>query len=260
MRRFGLGHDADRSALRPGNPGKVLIIRRPAMSPLQFGMHGNFAPGVQHPHRARSDGHPHPFADQPPRHRVGVAVHLDRTIGADPAQQLARRHERRNASRRTQRRGLVAFKPLARRLARRPVHPCIGNLAGPGLEMRFHRRPCRKAPPGNRVPLDVTDTALVLALGARAIRCAGADTETPMPGKRVQPRVQHHLATDRVMMQDQRLGVVEQNLPRHAAEGAKRKRGKTLGTQVQQSSAPCDRIADFRHCCVRANRTDSLSD
>ena len=39
-----------------------------------------------------------------------------------------------------------------------------------------------------------------------------------------------------------------------------RKRGKTRGTQVQQSSAQCDRIADFRHRCVRANRTDSLID
>ena len=35
------------------------------------------------------------------------------------------------------------------------------------------------------------------------------------------------------------------------------KRGKTPGTQVQQSSAPCDRMTVFRHHCVNANRIDS---
>jgi hypothetical protein len=31
--------------------------------------------------------------------------------------------------------------------------------------------------------------------------------------------MQHHLTAGQVMVQDQRFGVVEQNLPRHAAEG-----------------------------------------
>jgi hypothetical protein len=35
--------------------------------------------------------------------------------------------------------------------------------------------------------------------------------------------------------------------------------GKTPGAQVQQSSAPSDRMADFRHRCVNANRIDSRS-
>ena len=64
-----------------------------------------------------------------------------------------------------------------------------------------------------------TDATLVLALGARAIRRAGADPKTPVPGKRMQPWMQHHLTAARVVVQDQRLGIVEQNLPRHAAEG-----------------------------------------
>jgi hypothetical protein len=44
------GNLADRSALRPGDASEVLVICRPAMPPLQFGMHGNLVPGVQHPH------------------------------------------------------------------------------------------------------------------------------------------------------------------------------------------------------------------
>jgi alanyl-tRNA synthetase len=35
--------------------------------------------------------------------------------------------------------------------------------------------------------------------------------------------------------------------------------GKTPGAQVQQSSAPSDRMADFRHRCLNANRIDPRS-
>jgi hypothetical protein len=65
----------------------------------------------------------------------------------------------------------------------------IRYLAGPGLEMRRHLRPGGKAAAGDRVPLDVADAALVLILGVRAIRRAGSDPETPVPGKCMQPRM-----------------------------------------------------------------------
>jgi hypothetical protein len=113
-------------------------------------------------------------------------------------------------------------RPLSRRLTRRAVHPRIRDLAGPGLEMRFHLRPGGKAPAGDRVPLDIGDAALVLALGARAIRRTSPDPETAVPGKCMQPWMQHHLAAGRIMMQNQCLAIVEQNFPRHAAEGAER--------------------------------------
>ena len=98
------------------------------------------------------------------------------------------------------------------------MHPRIRDLAGPGRKVRFHLRPGGKAAPGDRVPLDVADATLVLALGARPIRCAGADTELPMARECVQPGMQHHLTAGRVVVQDQRLGSVEQNVARHAAE------------------------------------------
>ena len=43
-----------------------------------------------------------------------------------------------------------------------------------------------------------------------------------MVGKRMQPWVQHDLPAGRIMVQDQRLGVVEQNLAWHPAEGTER--------------------------------------
>jgi hypothetical protein len=43
-----------------------------------------------------------------------------------------------------------------------------------------------------------------------------------MTGKCMQPGMQHDLPADRIMMQDQRLGIVEQNLARHTAERTER--------------------------------------
>jgi hypothetical protein len=58
---------------------------------------------MQHAHRTATHRHPHPLADQPPWHRVGIAVHFDGTIGANPPQQIAGTDERRRAGQRTQR-------------------------------------------------------------------------------------------------------------------------------------------------------------
>ncbi len=48
-------------------------------------------------------------------------------------------------------------------------------------------------------------------LGASAIRRTGPNPEAPMIGKCMQPGTQHDLPAGRIMMQNQRLGVVEQN-------------------------------------------------
>src|SRR5690242_17126684 len=98
----------------------------------------------------------------------------------------------------------------------------VSDLARPAVEMRFHLRPRGEVPAGDRVRLDVADTALVLAFGAGTIRCAGPDPKPPMPGEGVQPWMQHHLPAGRIMMQDQRPRIVEQHFRRHSTEAAER--------------------------------------
>src|SRR4051794_25144572 len=98
------------------------------------------------------------------------------------------------------------------------MNPHVGNLTRPGLEMRLQLRPAGEAAPGYRVRFDITDATLVLTLGASAVRRTGADPQAPMAGKRMQPGMQHHLPAGRIMMQDQRFGIVQQNLTRHAAK------------------------------------------
>src|SRR5512132_3484647 len=66
------------------------------------------------------------------------------------------------------------------------------------------------------------DAVLVLALGACPIRRTGARPESPVARKGVQPLVEHHLARHRIVANDQRLGIVEQDLARHPAKVAER--------------------------------------
>ena len=76
----------------PASAGDSLKMRRVNGAPastLQFAVNRHFATGVEYAHGARAHRHPHPFANQPPRHGIGVAVHLDRAVGADPARQFA---------------------------------------------------------------------------------------------------------------------------------------------------------------------------
>src|SRR5579863_811735 len=98
------------------------------------------------------------------------------------------------------------------------MNPHVGDLARPSFEMCLQLGPSGKTTAGNRVRLDIPDTALVFALGASAIRCTGADPEAPVTGKCMQPGVQHDLPTGRIMVQYECLGVVEQNLARHTAK------------------------------------------
>jgi hypothetical protein len=140
-------------------------------------MDGDLAPGMQDPNRAPADGHADPLADQSPGHGVSIAIHLDRAIGADPAQQIAGAEERRNTAERPE--SLVALEAERRRLTGRAVDAQVGNVARPVVEMGFQLRPGGEAAAGDRVRFDVANAALVLAFGARAIRRAGPDPEPP---------------------------------------------------------------------------------
>ena len=92
---------------------------------------------------------------------------------------------------------------------------------------RIHQARCAssaaqlaKLAPGDGVALDVADPALVLALGPRPVGRAGHRPHAPVAREGVQPLVEHHLAGPRVVVRDQRAGVVEQDLGRQPAEVA----------------------------------------
>ena len=102
------------------------------------------------------------------------------------------------------------------------MHPPVGDLAHPPVEMRLQRRPADEGMAGNGVALDVADAALVLALGAGPIRRASVRMEAPIAGEGVQTIVETHLAGGRVMVIDQRPRIVEQDLLRHPAKALER--------------------------------------
>ena len=129
-----------------------------------------------------------------------------------------------NGGRPSSGRSAAASSRWKRSIGASPVVPCIahvGDLAHPPGEMRLERRPAGEAAARDRVVLHVADAALVLALGPRPVRRAGPRPEAPVAREGVQPRVEPHLARRRVVMLDQRPGVVEQHLLRNAAEMAR---------------------------------------
>ena len=86
--------------------------------------------------------------------------------------------------------------------------------------MRLKLPPAAEAPACDRVLLDVTDAAFVLALGARPVRRASPNPEAPVAREGVKPGVKDRLPAGGVVMDDQRTRIVEQRLRRDAAEGA----------------------------------------
>lgn len=69
-----------------------------------------------------------------------------------------------------------------------PAHP---RSHGSGPQGALSSPTNGKVAPGDRVPLDVYDAALVPALGAGTIWSVGADPELPMTCKRMQSGMQH---------------------------------------------------------------------
>jgi hypothetical protein len=98
----------------------------------------DFPRGMADAQQIARDHHTHSFPDQSPRHRIGIAVDLNDAISLHFAHQLARHLKRRNRSDRAQRASLGAPKALNRRLASGAVHPLIGDIARPSVEMGFH--------------------------------------------------------------------------------------------------------------------------
>ena len=64
------------------------------MTARDLGMGRHFAVAMTDANPPAGDNDANGFADQPPRHAVGVGVEFDRTIGLNPAHQLADLPER----------------------------------------------------------------------------------------------------------------------------------------------------------------------
>ena len=127
-----------------------------------------------------------PLADQAPRHRIGVSIHLDSTVGRDPAHQVATRQDRRNAGDRLQTACLVPFEAASGWFAGGAVNPNLRNLAHPVVEMRLQRREAFEAASGDGIVLHIADAAFVLAFGAgplvRGLWCGRDTARKPSPG------------------------------------------------------------------------------
>ncbi len=95
-------------------------------------VHGDFLRPMPQPNLARRHRRLHPLADQPPRRRIGVAIHLHRAIVADLAFERAAGAKRRAPGQRLQPACLLLGETLRRRLARGPMQPRIGHIALPG--------------------------------------------------------------------------------------------------------------------------------
>jgi hypothetical protein len=163
-------------------------------------MHRNFMEPMVDAHYTVRDRGAHRLADQPPRHRIGIAIDLHRTIALHAPDQLARRVEGRNPGNQLESFGLGALESVDRRLAGRAMQAHIGDIPRPGFKMRLQGFPAREAAAGNRVPLHITDAVLRFAFGARAIRSAGARSKAPVLGKRLEPLIKHHRARRRIML------------------------------------------------------------
>src|SRR5260370_42494130 len=107
-------------------------------------------PGMADAQQIAGDYHAHGFTDQPPWHRIGIAIDLNDAIRLHLAHQLACHLKRANLSDRAQRASLGAPKALNRRLAGRAVHPLIGDLARPSVEMDARGRRSAGARPDPR--------------------------------------------------------------------------------------------------------------
>src|SRR5207245_4620775 len=119
-------------------------------------------PGMADAEQIAGDYHAHGFTDQPPRHRIGIAIDLNDAISLHLAHQLTRHLKRRNLSDRAQSASLGAPKALNRRLAGRAVHPLIGDIARPSVEMGFECRPPPELPSTHVVLLDRSHAAHLL--------------------------------------------------------------------------------------------------
>lgn len=129
--------------------------------------------GVAHDDVAGENHNLHTLTDQAPRNRVTVGVEVDSAVWAHFANQVAQLPERRTAAKWAKGAGFVC-EANERELARGAVDAHVSDLAVPLLEVRNERTPACEAAASHGIALYISHTALVLALGARPIRCASS--------------------------------------------------------------------------------------
>ena len=161
-------------------------------------------------------------ADQLPWHAVMVGIDVDAGVVLHAPGQLAELAKRGTTVQQAQRLLLIALEPHHRRLAGRTVHPRVGHLAHPPGQVRLERAPRCEAPAGNGVVLDVTDTALVLTLGASTVGRTRDRPHVPVAGKACRRSVNSTSRVAASVVPDQRTGIVEQQLAWQTAEMAER--------------------------------------
>src|SRR6185437_416950 len=158
-------------------------------------MNGDLFEAVVDAHYLLSDCGAHHLADQPPWHRIGIAINLDGTIALHTPDQLSHSLERRHPGDGFERLCFGVQKSFDRRFAGRAMQAHVGDIPRPRLKMRLEGLPALESAAGNRVPLHITDAVLCLTLGAGAIWCAGARSEAPVLGKCLQLVVKHTVAS-----------------------------------------------------------------
>jgi hypothetical protein len=129
-------------------------------------MDGDLMRSVIDAHRAVHDGGAHHLANQPPWHRVGIAIDLDRAIALRTPDELTHSLERWYPGDRFKRLCFGMLEPIDRCLAGRAMYAHIGDVPRPGLKVRLEGFAAREAAAGDRVSLHVADAVLGLALGA----------------------------------------------------------------------------------------------
>lgn len=196
-------------------------VHDPLPAPLADGMVSYNLASVAHDNPAGEDHDLDRFADQTPRNRVAVSVEVNGTVGSDLADQVTQLPKRSTATERTKHVGLIG-EANERQFARGPVHAHVGNLAVPLIEMRNEGAPAHKAATSYCITLHISDASLILAFGSRSVWSAGSRREAPIARKGMETGIEPHLPCRRIMMFDQRLGIVDQDLSRNATEPQER--------------------------------------
>ena len=103
----------------------------------------------------------------------------------------------------------------------RRVHSNVGHLGQPRVKLGVEGLQVGEGAPFQEAPLDVSDGPLHLALGARPVRRAGEDIETPVIGEGGELPLDHRRGALGAGLSHHLLEVVEQQLARDTAKGVK---------------------------------------
>ena len=132
--------------------------------------------------------------------------------------------ERRIRTRRerVQEQALVAIESVARPLARRRVHPHIGDVVEPLPALLIEIGVIEKRPAVDEIVAQVADRTLDFALGLRAVGATRARREAPVMREAEKLEIAHERAALQPQVaRDHRLHLIEEQLLRDATEIAK---------------------------------------